>query len=135
VAQARDVEQRGGVREARGQEGRLHDLRRERVEDVEPPGEGEEGDGEVYQGWVEGFATRDEVVRWVRDWDWGCVDGLANLLGVHLGDWLADAVGEFGLELCLVDHFVGFLLVRWEGNTAMKRVGDIGGKRRLSRVR
>lgn len=28
------------------------------------------------------------------------------LLGVHLGDGLADAVGEFGLELRLVNHFV-----------------------------
>jgi hypothetical protein len=33
------------------------------------------------------------------------VGGLAGLLGVHLGDGLADAVGEFGLKLCLVDHF------------------------------
>ena len=56
MAQARDVEEGGGVREAGGQEGGFDDLRGESVEDVEAPGEGEEGDGEVHEGWVEGFA-------------------------------------------------------------------------------
>jgi hypothetical protein len=35
----------------------------------------------------------------------GCL-GWADLLGVHLGHGLADAVGKFALQLGLVDHFV-----------------------------
>lgn len=60
---------------------------------------------------------------------------MAGLLGVHLGDGLADAVGEFGLELRLIDHFFWCLRVRWEANTAMKKVGDDDEERSLSRVR
>lgn len=69
MPQACDVEEGGGVCEAGGQERGFDDLRGERVEDVEPPGEGEEGDGEVHEGRVEGFATQEEVVRGVWDWD------------------------------------------------------------------
>lgn len=32
------------------------------------------------------------------------MDGLVGLLGVHLWNGLADGVGEFGLELGLIDH-------------------------------
>jgi hypothetical protein len=35
-----------------------------------------------------------------------------SVLGVHLGQWLADRVGELGLELGLVDHF---MMVLWYG--------------------
>ena len=56
MAQACDVQQGGRVREAGGQKGGFEDLRGKGIEDIEAPGEGEEGDGEMHEGGVDWFA-------------------------------------------------------------------------------
>lgn len=56
VSETRDVEEGGGVREAGGEEGGFDDLSGQAIQDVEAPAEGQEGDGEVHEGRVDGLS-------------------------------------------------------------------------------